>query len=305
MKGVPRTKLSKIVRFNKYYYLMLVPGIIYFIIFHYFPMAGLVIAFKEYNFAGGIFGSRWAEPTILKWFNMVFTSSTFWQVLKNTIIISTLKLIFSFPAPILLALLINEIRRMGFKRTIQTVVYLPHFISWVVIGGIMISLLSSSSGIMNLFGVKRSILMDPSMFRGILVVSDIWKEAGWGTVIFLAAMAGIDPNLYEASTIDGANRFQKMFYITLPGIVNTIIILLILKTGRILNAGFDQIFILKSPMTEKVADIIDTYVYRVGLASMRFSLATAVGVFKSVVGLTLVIFSNWVAKRYSEQGGLW
>jgi len=290
-------KRRRITAYEKYYYLMLVPGILYFIIFHYVPMGGLIIAFKDYSFAKGIFGSNWAQPDVLKWFKMVFNGSEFWKVVGNTLVISMLKLIFNFPAPIIFALLINEIKNVYFKKTIQTLVYLPHFISWVILGGMMMALLSSSGGITSLLGMETSILMNPKYFRGLLVVSDMWKEAGWGTIVYLAAITGINPELYESAIIDGAGRFQQMWSITLPSIANAIAVILILRTGNILNAGFDQVFILSSPVTMDVADIIDTYVYRVGLASGRFSLATVVGLFKSVVGLVLVSSTNWISRK--------
>jgi putative aldouronate transport system permease protein len=288
----------------KYYYLMFLPGLLVLLIFAYAPMFGLIIAFKDYSFAEGIFKSPWASPDIFKWFKIAFTGDSFSTILKNTLLISFLKIIFNFPAPILLALLINEVRNKYFKKTVQTIIYLPHFISWVVISGIVMALLSSSNGILSAFGFKSSILMSPKYFRGLLVVSEMWKEAGWGTVVYLAAIAGISVEMYEAAVIDGCNRLQQIFYITLPSIVSTIAILLILRTGQIMSAGFDQIFVLYSPITYSVADIIDTYVYRTGLAVGRFSLATAVGLFKSLVGLILVLTTNKIVKGMGESG-LW
>ncbi|WP_252227383.1 ABC transporter permease [Caldicoprobacter algeriensis] len=289
---------------HKYLYLMLIPGIAFFIIFHYIPMYGAVIAFKEYNIMQGILGSPWIG---FKYFKHAFESPFFGEILWNTFIISVYKLIWGFPAPIILALLLNEVKNMKFRRTIQTVSYLPHFISWVVIGGMFTDLLSPQTGIVNniikMFGGQPIYFMaSKEWFRTVLVVSSIWKEVGWNSIIYLAALSSIDPQLYEASQIDGANRWQQTWYITLPGIMSTIAILLILRLGNILNAGFEQVFIMYNPSVYEVADIIDTWVYRVGLQGMRYSLATAVGLFKSVVGFILVITSNWLAKRMGESG---
>ncbi|MCM8900814.1 ABC transporter permease subunit [Caldicoprobacter algeriensis] len=283
---------------------MLIPGIAFFIIFHYIPMYGAVIAFKEYNIMQGILGSPWIG---FKYFKHAFESPFFGEILWNTFIISVYKLIWGFPAPIILALLLNEVKNMKFRRTIQTVSYLPHFISWVVIGGMFTDLLSPQTGIVNniikMFGGQPIYFMaSKEWFRTVLVVSSIWKEVGWNSIIYLAALSSIDPQLYEASQIDGANRWQQTWYITLPGIMSTIAILLILRLGNILNAGFEQVFIMYNPSVYEVADIIDTWVYRVGLQGMRYSLATAVGLFKSVVGFILVITSNWLAKRMGESG---
>lgn len=281
------------------YYLIALPGIIIFILFRYVPMTGITIAFKDFSLNKGIFDSPWAG---LKWFEFLFVNDDFMMALKNTVIISLYKLVFNFPAPIILALLLNEVKKQAFKRTIQTIVYLPHFISWVILGGIAYALLSQGAEIIQLFGMEKSPMIDPSKFRTFLVLSEMWKSIGWGTVVYLAAISGIDPALYEAAVIDGANRLQQVRHITLPCISSTIIILLILRVGHILNAGFDQIFILYNSLVYDVADILDTYVYRVGLTMGRFSLATAAGLFKSVVGLLLVLFSNWLAKRVGEEG---
>lgn len=304
IKKNKRSTIIKTLKMNKYYYFMLLPGIVFFIIFAYLPMFGLIIAFKDYNFVDGVLKSPWAAPDIFKWFKIAFNGDSFLTVFKNTLIISFLKILFNFPAPILLALFINEVRKTFFKKVVQTIIYLPHFISWVVISGIMFTLFSSSNGVLSTFGIKASILMDVRHFRGLLVVSEMWKEAGWGTVIYLAAISGISVDMYEAATIDGANRIQQILHITLPSILSTVAILLILRTGQIMSAGFDQIFVLYSPVTYSVADILDTYVYRTGLAVGRFSLATAVGLFKSVIGFILIVSTNTIVKRMGESG-LW
>jgi putative aldouronate transport system permease protein len=262
-------------------------------------MLGVIIAFKDFRFLDGIFGSPWAG---LKWFNTLFSTTDFWVAFRNTIIISLYKLIVNFPAPIILALLLNEVFHSGFKRIVQTLVYFPHFVSWIVIGGILFSLFSSDSVILKFFGMSVSPMMDPGKFRGLLVLSDLWKEVGWGTIIYLAAIAGVNPELYDAGRIDGANRFQLVRHITLPSIVGTIVILLILRTGHILNVGFDQIFILYNPMVYSVADVLDTYVYRVGISLGRYSFATAAGLFQSVIGLVLLLITNRISKRLTGNG---
>lgn len=283
------------------YYVLLLPGIVYFIVFKYVPMGGIMIAFKEYKLGQGIFGSEWVG---LKWFRILFGDSGFWIAFRNTIIISFYKLIFGFPAPIVLAIMLNEVANGWFKRTIQTIVYFPHFLSWVVLGGILITILSPTTGIVSWFGAKSSPLASPEHFRSLLVWSGIWKEAGWNTIIYLAAIAGINPELYEAAKIDGASRWRLIRHITLPSIAGTIVVMLILRTGYIMQAGFDQIYILYNPVVYNVADILDTYVYRNGLTIGRFAFATAAGLFQSAAGLLLLLFANWSAKRIGKQG-LW
>ncbi|TVY07725.1 ABC transporter permease [Paenibacillus cremeus] len=293
--------LRKLARKYMYHYVLLLPGIIYFFIFKYVPMGGVLIAFKDYKLAKGILASDWVG---IKWFAQLFADSGFWNSFENTILISFYKLIFGFPAPIIMAILLNEIFNSTFKRIIQTIIYFPHFLSWVVLGGVLFTFLSPSSGFLSLIGLSTSPLTTPDQFRSLLVISGIWKEAGWGTIIYLAAIAGINPELFEAARIDGASRFHLMRHITLPSIFGTIVVLLILRTGQILSAGFDQIFILYNPVVYNVGDIIDTYVYRVGLTMGRFSFATAAGLFQSVAGLALLLFSNWLSKRFTDQA-LW
>ena len=294
-------KFKKNFPVHKYYYLLILPGLAALLVFRYIPMVGVIIAFKDFKIAEGIFGSQWAGT---KWFEMLFSNAEFSNVLFNTIYISLLKLIFSFPAPILLALMINEVSHVKFKKVIQTTVYLPHFISWVVIGGVMMTILSPSVGILSLFGVSKNPLLEPANFRWLVVVSDIWKEAGWGTVVYLAAITNISPDLYEAATVDGATRFQKIWNITLPAIAGTIAIMLILRTGSLLSAGFDQMYVLQTSATMDVGDVLDTFVYRYGLAQGRFSYAAAAGLFQSVVGLILVSLSNFITGRMG-QDGIW
>lgn len=286
----------------KYLYLLQLPGFIWYLIYKYLPMYGLIIAFKDYNFSKGIFGSPWVG---LKHFKFLFSYPDFYRILKNTVLLNIYELFFVFPASIILALLLNEIRNMFFKRTIQTVVYFPHFLSWVVFGGIVIQILSPTSGFVNqildFFGIEPIYFMSESQyFRPIVIISLIMKEAGWGAIIYLAALSGIDPQQYEAATIDGATRLQKLIYVTLPGIRNTIILLFILQIGRMMDYGFEQIYILYNPMVYDVGDVLSTYIYRIGLQDARFSVATAIGFFQSFIGFFLIWVANTIARRTSN-----
>lgn len=309
--GRPRARRSilKDIWKNRFYYFLALPGLIYFLIFHYLPMFGIVVAFKDITPFSGLDGIL-HEPFVgLYHFERFFKSYYFTNVMTNTLVISGLKLVAGFPAPIILALLINEVRIVWFKRTFQTISYMPHFLSWVIIAGLVMSLLTTQGGLINklvvMFGGQtHNFLGDPKYFRGILVLSHLWAGIGWGTILYLAAMAGIAPELYEAAMIDGANRFQQARHITLPGITFVIVILLIFAIGGLLNAGFEQILLLYSPPVYQVSDIIDTYVYRSGLLGMQYSFATAVGLFKSLLAMTLLLGANWVARRLG-QTGIW
>jgi putative aldouronate transport system permease protein len=290
----------------KYLYLLLVPAFAYYLIFHYVPIYGVTLAFKKFKVMQGILASPWADP-LFRYFERLFTNPDFFRAVRNTFIISFYKIVFAFPAPIILALALNEIPSMKFRKFTQTVMYLPHFISWVVIGGIMIAMLRANEGIINvflgLFGVpSRQYMTDPNYFRAVLVISHIWKNIGWGAIIYLAALAGVDPTLYEAAIVDGARRVHLLFHITIPQIKSTIIIMLILTLGRVMNVGFEQIFILYSLSVYEVADIIQTFVYRAGIIGMQYSLATAAGLFRSVISLLFIITSNSIAKRMGERG---
>ncbi|WP_028550125.1 ABC transporter permease subunit [Paenibacillus sp. UNC451MF] len=293
------------IRKNKLLYLMLIPVVLFFAIFHYVPMYGAIIAFKDYSPRLGIWGSPWVG---LEHFQSFFGGLYFWRVLKNTILISLYELLFGFPAPIILALLLNEIRSSLFKRTVQTVTYMPHFISLVVVCG-MIKEFTSSSGIVNdviaYFGGERfSLLLEPEYFRTLFISSGVWQHIGWGTIIYLAALTGIDPEQYEAAKIDGAGRWKQMLHITLPGIMPTIVILIILDIGRLMNVGSEKIILLYNPSTYETADVIGSYVYRIGLQEMNYSFSSAVGLFNSVINFTLVIFSNWLSRKLNETS-LW
>ncbi|OXM83647.1 ABC transporter permease [Paenibacillus rigui] len=285
-------------------YLMIVPGIVYYLIFKYVPLAGSVIAFQNYQIFKGMLGSSWVG---LDNFKFIFTYQDFYHVLRNTATIALYHLLFGFPAPILLALLFNEVRLMLFKRVVQSLFYLPHFLSWVVVGGIVFELLSSQ-GVANMvrgwLGLEPILFMQQQQyFRTIVVLSGIWKDVGWGTIIYLAAIAGINPNLYEAAVMDGANRWKQTIHITLPTMFPTILVLFLLNIGNFLELGFDQIFNLLTPMTYSVGDIIETYVYRSGVLQGQYSVSTAIGLFQSVIGFTLLWIFNRMARK-AEQG-LW
>lgn len=300
-------RMAKRVWKYKAFYLMLLPGIIYFILFRYIPMYGAIIAFKDFSIQKGIIGSHWAHP-LFKYFNQFYESPYFFQILRNTLLISVYKLLFGLFPPILLAILLNECRVRWFKSIVQTLTYMPHFLSWVIIYGMLIALLDQTSGLFNRWlqdAGWQSIpfLTSTEYFRSLLVGSDIWQNLGWGAIIYLAAMSGISPTLYEAAKVDGASRLRMIWHITLPGILNVIVLLFILHLGHLLDAGFDQIYIMYNIQVYPVADIIDTWVYRTGLQQLNFSLASAVGLFKSVIGLVLVLGANKVANHWGE--GIW
>ncbi|MCT4599129.1 MAG: ABC transporter permease subunit [Vallitalea sp.] len=297
-------KLLKYMKKNKWLYILLIPGLLYFILFRYVPILGLIIAFKDYDIFKGIFDSAWVG---FDNFRVVFGSSDFKQVFSNTMVISLLKILIGFPVPIILALMLNEMKNYKFKRMSQTVLYLPHFLSWVVIGGIMLNLFSPSYGVVGeifrLFGMEPvNLLASKNHFRSILIISDIWKESGWGTIVYLAALTQIDPNLYEAANIDGASKWKQTIHITLPAISGIIVMLLILRIGRVMNAGFQQIMVLQTPLVQSISDIFDTYVYRNGLTRGQYSIAATVDMFKSVVALLLVVTTDKISKRIGEEG---
>lgn len=296
-------RLSKNLKRYRYLYLLLLPALVLMIVFRYSPMYGIQIAFKDYRFASGIAGSEWVG---LKYFYRMFSEPTFMQVFRNTIVISFLKLLISFPAPILFALMLNELRLEKFKRFTQTISYLPHFISWVVLAG-MIKELLSIRGPVNYFvekfgGTPHLFITDPSWFLQIVVASDVWQSIGWGSIIYLAAISGIDRHLYEAAEIDGAGRIKRIIHITLPSLVPVIFLLFLLRIGNILDSDFDQIFNLYSPLVYSVGDVLDTYTYRVGLIDMNFSYAAAIGLFKNVIGLALLLLVNTTMRKYNEYG---
>lgn len=288
-------------------YLMLLPGILYYSIYKYGPMFGAVIAFKDFNIGQGIWHSPWADPWY-KHLRYFYESPYFLKLLGNTLLISLYKLLWGIPPGILFAVLLNEIRQAAFKRVVQTVTYLPHFLSWVIVYGMLLVLLSERTGLINVwlrenFDFTIPFLTSNEWFRSVLVGSEVWKEFGWNAIIYLAAIAAIDPSLYEAARVDGAGRLRLIWHVTLPGIRSVIILLLIIRLGNILEAGFDQIFIMYNVQVYPVADIIDTFVFRTGLEQFNFSLASAVGLFKSVIGLILVVAANHLARRWGD--GIW
>ena len=295
---------------DRFLYALAAIPLLYFVIFRYLPMIGVIIAFQDYDpFLGltDIFRlDRWVG---LKHFRNFFDSIFFWNIMRNTVLISLYKLIFGFPVPIILALLINEVRVTLFQRTVQTVSYLPHFFSMVVAAGIVRAMLTPQGGLLNqvvvaLGGEPKAYLTDPDLFRSIIVTMDVWQHAGWNSIIFLAAMATINPEMYEAAAMDGANRFQRMWHVTLPSISFAIVIILIFRIGGMLDAGFEQIILLYSPSVYSVSDIIDTYVYRAGLIGRQYSFGAAVGLYKSVLALALMYMANKISQKLGQEG-LW
>ena len=299
-----RTERHKLLKQMRLLYLFLLAPIALLVIFRYIPIYGVILAFKDYRVKLGITRSPWNN---FEHFKMLFVNPYFGRIMRNTVIISFYRIVFGFPAPILLALLINEIGGMTAKRVIQSISYLPHFMSWVVLSGILVEVLSPQRGLLGyLYGLMGreapSLLTSARLFRPMLIGTGIWKETGWGTVIYLAAISSIDPELYESASIDGAGRLKRVIYITLPSIIPVITILFILRVGNILEAGFDQIFNMYNPLVYEVADIIDTFVYRVGLIERKYEFSTAVGLFKNVIGVILLLSVNAIIRRFSEYG---
>ena len=283
---------------------MILPGLLYFLIFKYAPMYGLVISFQDFKPYKGIAGSPWVG---LKHFERLFTEPDFLQILGNTLILFGMNLLFFFPIPIVLALLLNEVRVSSFKRTVQTLIYIPHFMSWVIIASISYVMLTMDGGIVNeliaYFGFQKvNFLLSPEWFRPMYILQVIWREAGWGTIIYMAAIASIDTEQYEAARMDGAARFRQIWHITLPAIRGVIIVLLILKIGDVLELGFEHVYLLLNSMNRRVAEIIDTYVYTAGLRQQQFSYSAAIGLFKSFIGLLLVVLANRLARKMGEDG---
>lgn len=303
-KSTGGSSLIKDIVRDKWLYVMVLPGLLYFIIFKYLPMGGIIIAFKNYSPFLGIIGSKWVG---LKHFQRLFSEPTFWLLFKNTMILAIYNIVFYFPLPIIISLMLNEITSDKFKKGIQTIVYMPHFLSWVVIVGITYTMLSPTEGIINLLikyfgGSGINFLGSASWFRPLITLQVIWKETGYGTIIFLAALAGVDVEQYEAAIVDGANRWHKLIHITLPAIKPTIITLLILRMGTFLDSGFDQIFLMVNPLNRSVGDVFDTYVYTSGITNGQFSYSATVGLFKSVITLILVLTTNYIAKKSGEEG---
>ncbi|PYI56936.1 ABC transporter permease [Paenibacillus flagellatus] len=295
-------RLKRDLKMNRYVYLMVLPVVLYYFIFHYGPMYGIQIAFKDYSPGTGMLHSPWVG---FKYFNEFFQSFYFWRLIRNTLLLSFYELLFQFTSPILLAFLLNELRSALFKRIVQTVAYLPYFISVVVVVGFIVDFLARD-GLINqvlssLFGMEKvAYLSKPEWFRTLFIGSGIWQNVGWGTIIYLAAIATIDPSLYEAAKVDGANRFKQSIHITLPGIMPTVIILLILQIGSLMSVNTDKILLMYNTATYETADVIGTYVYRKGILEANFSYSAAIGLFNSVINFLLLIFANALSKRVTE-----
>jgi putative aldouronate transport system permease protein len=286
-------------------YLFILPAVVWYFIFCYVPMSGLLLSIKEYSFSKGIFGSEFAEP-LAKYFKLFFNNTNFWRMIRNTVLISVLKLVTSFPAPIILALLLNEIRVKWFKRTVQTISYLPFFISWVIVVTMLSQILSPYGGPINdlkvsLFGGETIFFMgERNWFLPIVLTSNIWKGVGWGSIVYLAAMSNINPELYEAARIDGAGKLQMIFKITLPCISSTIGILFILAVGGLISAGYDPIYLLQQPGNLELSQILDTYIVEVGLRQGNYSIATVASMFQGVIALILVVITNAILRKTTE-----
>jgi putative aldouronate transport system permease protein len=278
--------------------LIALPGLLYFFIFKYIPLAGNMIAFQEYNLFQGFFHSKWVGFTH---FQKMFTFEEFKAIFRNSVLLGVYSIVFGFPAPLILALLLNEVRAMWFKRPLQTLLYLPHFLSWVIVGGLFINLLSVNGFVndfLSQFGMKPvDFIASAEYFRGILVSIGIWKEVGWGIIIYMAAIAGINPNLYEAAMVDGAGRLRQMVSITIPSIMPAIVVLLLLRVGNLLDANVEQVWIFLNPLVSDVGEVFDTYIYRVGLLGSQYSYTTAIGFFKSIIGLLLIVGVNALSKK--------
>lgn len=289
---------------DKWMYALLLPGLLYFLVFKYVPMWGVLLAFKNYQPFLGFWKSEWVG---LEHFRLFFGNPDFFMLLRNTLILSFYNLVFFFPAPIILALMLNEVRIALYKRAVQTLIYVPHFISMVIVASLTYVFLTTEGGPVNAWlsehaGRTINFLADPDWFRPLIIAQTIWKECGWGTIIFLAALAAVDMEQYEAAIVDGANRWRQMWHITLPALRSTIVILLILRMGHVLDNGFEQIYLMLNPLNREKAEVFDTYVYMMGITQGAFSYSTAVGLFKAIVGVTLVLGTNWLAKRFGQSG---
>lgn len=298
-------KVKKDWKRNRSLYLLMLPVLLFFIFFHYKPMYGALIAFQDYNPRKGIWSSDWVG---FAQFIRFFQSPYFWRLLRNTIMLSVYGIIFGFPAPIILALLLNELKARKFKKTVQSITYLPHFISLVVVTGI-IKDFTQSTGLINdiivlLGGVRSSLIQNPDLYRTIYIVSDIWQQVGWGSIIYLSALAGVDQQLYEAASIDGAGKWKQMIHVTLPGITPTIVIMLIMRMGQLLGTGYEKTILLYNEATYETADVIASYIYRVGILERNWSYSTAIGLFNSGINLLLLIITNKVSRKVSETS-LW
>lgn len=282
---------------------LILPAMIYVLLFRYKSFLGIQIAFKDFRITRNMWSCDWVG---LKNFDKLFSNPMFLTVLENTVTISLMKILLGFPAPIIVALMLNEVRSSAYKRTLQTVMYLPHFLSWVVVGSLVFMFFAPDSGVLSqvwksLTGNPITIMNDPGQFRYLLVFSDIWKSVGWGTIVYMAGLTGIDAQLYEAATIDGATRWQQTWYVTLPCLMPTIMTMLVLRMGGILNAGFDQIFVLQNDLVYRVSEVIDTYVYRISFGQNQYAVGTAADLFQSVIGLIFVLTANKISARFDQE----
>lgn len=301
--AIKRRRFSALWRDYQLYLLLILP-IAYFIVFKYVPMYGAAIAFQNYSIFQGVTGSEWVG---FDNFRQLFAMSQFYQVVRNTLLLNFLDLLISFPAPIILALMLQELRVLWFKKAAQTILYLPHFISWIIIGGLVYQMFATKGGLVNNLIVSLGLqsipfLTDKNAWVLVYLGTGIWQSAGWGTIIYLAALTGINKELYEAVEVDGAGRWKKMWHITLPGIRSTIVVMLIMQLGHIMTIGFERPFVMGNPLVMDYAEVISTFVYKAGLQSAQFSLATAMGLFQALVGLFFVVLANTIAKRFGEQG---
>lgn len=302
--GKPRRALRTSLVKYRYLYYLLIPVLAWYVIFCYFPMYGIVTAFQDYSMNKGTFLSPYVG---FKHFEALFADVDFWRSFRNTVIIAAYRMVIEFPVPIAMALLLNEVRHKTYKKVVQTVVYLPHFLSWVIVASIMLTVFSPEKGLIaavcKSFGkAAPDILSQPQTFRSMLIGTDLWKETGWNTIIYIAAIAGVDVCQYESALLDGANRFQRAWHITLPGIMSVVVIMLILNAGTILNSGFDQVFNLYNPITYETGDILDTFVFRSALKDNKLSYAAAAGLFKSVICVAILLGSNKLAGALQQEG---
>ena len=299
-------KLLKVLNRDKYLLFMVVPLIAYYAIFHFVPMSGIIIAFKKFRFGGGIYAGQWVG---LRWFQEFFLSPFAWRTIRNTVLLSLYSILFGFPVPIVFAVCVSEIRSNGFRRIVQTVSYMPHFISTVVLVGMLTNMFSMNGGIINnlivlLGGERTAFLIDPKWFRTLYVGSGIWQGFGYSSIIYIAAICGIDPSLYEAGNLDGITKFQQVWYITLPMISQTIVILFIMRVGSLMSVGFEKVFLMYSPAVYETADTVETYLYRKGIESSNYGYATAVGLVKSVINFAFVVVANTVCRKLTN-ASLW
>lgn len=307
--AVSRSRSGNVLRIlNKYKYLYLlgIPGLLNIFVFHWIPIPGIVIAFQKFSVIKGIFGSPWVG---LANFERLFASPDVWIYVRNTLTLSLLSIIFLFPAPIILALLLNEVRNHFFKRSLQTIYYLPHFLSMVIVVSLTYFFLSAEVGLINkaivaLGGRKIPFLFKPEFFYPLILFQNFWKEVGWGTIIYLAAIAGVNPELYEAAMVDGAGKLARIIHITIPSIMPTVVILLVLSLGGILSSNLEQMWLMQNPLNINVSEVIDTFIYKAGVRAGDFSYTAAVGLTKSLVALVLIIFANWLARKAGQEG-LW